>query len=104
MIYEYALEPSLLSNWKDFRYFTEKFGVARGRLISRYPRRWKKMVYESLAACGEIERKQIEERLLRLDDRIMKRQASWNPQLDWLTNAEIEHLQRPFHAILAKIN
>jgi hypothetical protein len=42
------LKPSLLNNWKDFRYFTEKFGIAQGRLISRYPKRWKRMVYESL--------------------------------------------------------
>jgi hypothetical protein len=28
MLYEYALEPALLNNWKDFRYFTEKFGVS----------------------------------------------------------------------------
>jgi hypothetical protein len=48
MFYEYALKPSLLNNWKDFRYFTEKFGIAQGRLISRYPKRWKRMVYESL--------------------------------------------------------
>ena len=32
------------------------------------------------------------------------RQYEWNPQHDWLTNAEAEHLHRPFHAILAKAN
>jgi hypothetical protein len=104
MLYEYALEPALLNNWKDFRYFTEKFGVSRGRMISRYPRRWKQLVYESLSNCGEIERKRIEEGLSRLDDRLLARQNAWNPQHDWLTNAEAEHLQRPFHAILAKTN
>jgi hypothetical protein len=104
MILEYALEPDLLNNWKDFRYFTEKFGVARGRLISRYPKHWKRMVYESLAGCGEIDRKRIEEGLLKLDERMMKRSGYWNQQLDWLANAEAEHLQRPFHAILAKLN
>ena len=61
MLYEYALEPDLLNNWKDFRYFTEKFGVSRGRLLSPFPKRWKRLVYESLANCGEIERKRIEE-------------------------------------------
>jgi hypothetical protein len=104
MIYEYALEPALLSNWKDFRYFTEKFGVPNGRLISRYPGRWKRMVYECLVHCGEIERKRIEEGLLRLDDRLMKRSGSWNQQLDWISNAEEEHAQRPFHAIVAASN
>jgi hypothetical protein len=104
MLYEYALELALLNNWKDFRYFTEKFGVSRGRMISRYPRRWKRLVYESLGNCGEIERKRIEEGLHRLDDRILDRQGAWNPQHDWLANAEVEHLRRPFHAILARVN
>jgi hypothetical protein len=64
MLHEYALEPALLDNWKDFRYFTEKFCVSRGRMIARYPKRWKRLVYESLSNCGEIERKRIEEGLI----------------------------------------
>jgi hypothetical protein len=104
MLHEYALEPALLDNWKDFRYFTEKFCVSRGRMIARYPKRWKRLVYESLSNCGEIERKRIEEGLSRLDDRLLARQCEWNPQHDWLTNAEMEHLHRPFHAILARAN
>ena len=51
MIYEYALEPRLLNNWKDFRYFTEKFSFYEGRLISRFPKRWKRDVYALLSEC-----------------------------------------------------
>jgi hypothetical protein len=104
MIYEYALEPVLLSNWKDFRYFVEKFGITHGRLISRYPKRWKKLVYESLVHCDEIERKRIEARLQTLDDRLVRRQHEWHPQQDWLANAEAEHSRHPFRAILARTN
>ena len=105
MIHEYALEPQLISNWQNFRYFTEKFGVSQGRLISRYPKSWKRLVYESLENCGEIERKKIEEKLNTLDDRILRRPNSgWDPQLQWLANAEIEHGRKPFHAILARDN
>jgi len=104
MLHEYAVEPSLLNNWKDFRYFTEKFGVSRGRLISRYPKRWKKLVYDSLTNCGDVERKRIEEALQRLDERMIRRQHDWNPHCDWLSNAETEHGRRPFHAILACAN
>ena len=28
---EYALDPQLLSNWKDFRYFIEKIRLATGK-------------------------------------------------------------------------
>lgn len=104
MLYEYAVEPWLLNNWKDFRYFSEKFGVSRGRLISCFPSRWQRMVYESLSNCGEIEIKRIEEGLQILKSCMVRRQHEWNPQADWLTNAEAEHIRRPFHAILARAN
>ena len=103
MIYEYALEPALLNNWEDFRYFTEKFGFFQGRFISRYPRRWKKMVIASLSETG-LKRTKMVERIKKLDDRMLPRQHEWNPEKDWLTNAEDEHEERPFHAILAKEN
>jgi hypothetical protein len=104
MLYEYAVEPTLLNNWGNFRYFAEKFGVPQGRLLPRYPKHWKRLVYESLSNCGEIERKKIEEGLVRLDDRMLDRKHEWDDQKDWFTNGEAEHFRRPFHAILAKTN
>ncbi len=104
MISEYALEPALLNRWERFRYLTENFGICHGRLISRYPKRWKAMVYESLKECTEIERKKIEVRLQFLDNRMLTRISEWNPQLDWLLNAEMENGKRPFHAIIAENN
>ncbi len=104
MLHEYALEPALLSSWERFRYLTERFGVSQGRLISRYPRRWKALVYTVLEACSEIDRKRVEERLSRLDDRMMTRIHDWDAARDWLSNAETEHATRPFHAIVAGAN
>ena len=116
MLYEYALEPALLSNWKDFLHFTEKFGFSEGRLISRFPKRWKGTVHDLLSKCdvhecSEMQLKRVEELLFRedsdgrtFDDRMLARQHEWNPEKDWLTNAEIEHGKRPFRAILAKEN
>lgn len=105
MLYEYALEPSLLGSWSDFRFFISQFGFDRGRLIARFPRRWKRMVYESLENCKEIERAKIEEALRRIDNRMVPRQAnSWDATLDWLENAETEHSVRQFRAIIAETN
>lgn len=104
MIHEFALEPTLLNSWERFRYLTEKFGVSQGRLISRYPKRWKAMVYDALGACSEMEKKRIEERLVWLDDRMMTRSHEWQAGRDWLSNAEDEHAKRPFHAIVAGAN
>jgi len=118
MLYEYALEPALLSNWKDFRYFTEKFGFSEGRLISRFPKGWKTAVHTLLSKCdvhecSEMELKRVESLLFEkdsdglpfFDDRMLPRRHEWNPEEKvWLKNAEAEHGERPFRAILAKDN
>ncbi|MCD6297177.1 MAG: hypothetical protein J7M30_08480 [Deltaproteobacteria bacterium] len=102
VFYEYALDPELLTNWKDFRYFSEKFGWSYGRLISRYPKRWKRLVYDSLLGCTDIERKRIEEGLKRLDDRMVKRPGSqYDKKKKWLKNAIAEHKKKAFRAIIA---
>ena len=61
------------------------------------------MVIESLSETGP-NRTKIVERIRKLDDRMLTRQSDWNPEKDWLTNAEDEHARRPFHAILARSN
>ena len=61
------------------------------------------MVIASLSETG-LKRTKMVERIKKLDDRMLPRQHEWNPEKDWLTNAEDEHEERPFHAILAKEN
>lgn len=105
MLKEYALDPELLSNWKDFRYFIEKFGVQYGRLISRYPKHWKSLVYEAAAQCPDVEKKRIEDKLKQLPNQMLvKRINLWKEELDWINNAIQEHSKRPFHAIIARQN
>ncbi|MBF0107185.1 MAG: hypothetical protein HQM16_17885 [Deltaproteobacteria bacterium] len=108
MYYEYALDPSLLSNWKDFRYFYEKFGWYNGRLISRYPKHWKKIVYESLNKGGlsDIQMTKMVEILQRgIDTKLVRRKdAQYLDQMEWVCNAKVEHEKRPFHAIITKSN
>ena len=67
MIYEYAVDPALLCDKERFRYLVENFGVHKGRLISRYPKRWKRLVYKGVAELSEMQRKWIEERLATID-------------------------------------
>ena len=106
LFHEYALDPRLLNNWKDFRYFADAFGWSKGRLISRYPRRWKALVYDQLGECTPVEKLKIVERLKNIDEKIIQRSESeWNPaEPDWLTNAEIEHVARPFYRLIASEN
>jgi hypothetical protein len=104
MLFEYALEPTILSSWPTFQQLVSQFGVEHGRLISRYPSKWKKMVYEALGSCTTIEKHRITESLTRIDYRLLVRQCQWVNGNSWLQNAEQEHASRPFHAIIADDN
>jgi len=104
MIHEFALDPCLLDNWERFRYLTEKFGVCQGRLISRYPKRWKAMVYEAASEGSDIDRKRIEIKLRSIDEKMLARKHQWDGVSSWLVNAEDEHIRQHFHAILSQEN
>jgi hypothetical protein len=104
MLYEFALEPSLLNTWQNVRFYMGKFGVEHGRLISRYPKRWEQLVLASLSSCGQVERLRIVEALKLVKDRLLSRHHEWDDSQPWLENAEAEHARRPFHAIVAASN
>jgi hypothetical protein len=108
MIREYALEPELVATWgnrHDFRYFVEKFGVGQPRIVSRYPKPWKRLVWEAFHTDNELERKRIEVLLLRLGEQMIhRRDYVWDPEHSWLKNAQTEDARIPFHAILARAN
>jgi hypothetical protein len=100
MLAEFALEPRLLHNWDRFQRLVSLFGVAQGRLISRFPKKWQQMVLDAVT-CGPVEKAKIEEALRRLlKDRLFPRYHEWRVDIAWLDNAIAEHGKRPFHAIL----
>lgn len=108
MIHEYALEPELVATWgnrQDSRYFVEQFGLGKPRIVSRYPKRWTRQVWDAFKSDNEIERKRMEELLVRLTERQVKRRGYlWEAEKTWLQNAHAEHGRAPFHAILARVN
>jgi len=40
MIADCAIEPEVFASWRHFQSLYEDFGVHRGRLISKYPKKW----------------------------------------------------------------
>lgn len=108
MIHEYALEPELVATWSDrhhARYFIEKFGLGQPRIVSRYPKRWKKLVWEAFASENDLERARMAELIERLSQPMVKRHnGAWTHGASWLANAEQEHRRVAFHAILARAN
>lgn len=105
MVFEYAVDPSAISNWQDFRYVVDQCGVHHGRIIAEYPAKWKREVYRACKkGCKDIELKRIEEKLLTIGDRLRKTGRHYADAHDWLTNAEQTHQAEPFHAIVSYHN
>jgi len=106
MIHEFALDPEVISDWQSFRFFVDQFGVPTGRLISEFPGKWKRMVYDAVKRRGgsEIERKRVEQRLSTIDDRLLKQSRNFDGGLAWVRNAVNQHKIQPFHAIISGDN
>ena len=116
MIHEYALEPELVASWHDpvkFRLFSEQLGFGAGRVVSRYPKKWAKLVWEAFEAdfgktASPLERSRMRNLLKQITKPVVKRpDRIWDPARDWLTNAESEHARnarKPFRTILARNN
>lgn len=109
MFKEIAVDPDAITgSYRDFAYVIEKFGAPEGRWISRFPKRWKALVYESAKAKlgGTKELSKIEERLRRIADNILIANGRIPPEgaASWIDTAVQEHLTRPFDAIIASIH
>jgi len=109
MIAEYALEPKLVASWCKDQYkchfFRTNFGSNQGRLVSRYPKKWARRVWDSFSGGSVMEKKRLEELLARLlETHIKRKDFYWDDNLSWLDNAVQEHDRHPFRAILAKNN
>lgn len=101
---EYAVEPAAIgANWETFRYLIEKFGLDRGRVISRLPSNWEIRVIEAAKRAGvtEIKLASMVQRLRSSNaHRIVDFGRRYYPENSWLENAAREHTVRPFHAII----
>jgi hypothetical protein len=108
MIKEFALDPEVLAtSFHDFRYFIEKFGVAQGRVISRFPKTWKRMVYEAAEAnLPDTDLKRLQIRLTDIKDGVLldSRRSGGDGTQSWLTRALVEHADTPFYGIISRDN
>ena len=107
MLYEYAVEPQAIgSSWQTFRYVIEKFGFDKGRLISQFPSRWFREVYEAAKSLPPVQKKRVEEALKQAKrNKVVRCDRPYDPSIEtWLGNALVEHYRKPFHAIIATEN
>ena len=109
MIFEYALEPDMVSTWGSLynsRFFLREFGLSQGRLVSQYPKKWAKKVWESFKEVDHNDKRRLVELLVQIKKTMIKRKDYiWDDtQKSWLENALIEHDRHPFHVVIAKNN
>ncbi len=107
MIYEFAVEPAAIDNWKDFRFIYDQVGVEHGRLISRFPRKWVAMVIDALKLnpqMRDIERTRIVEKLRNSDNKIARMNRPYDPAMNWMLNVQTQQKQKPFNAVVGRRN
>ena len=100
MIYEFAVDPEALVGWQNFRYLEENFGISQGRLISRFPSKWKRLVYEAWEASPPVEKARIVEKLNGIEDKLFSSGRIYDGNLKWIPNAAASHRENPFRAII----
>lgn len=104
MLREYAIEPTLIDGFTSARYFLEKFGCDRGRLVGDYPGGWALSVLAALT-CAPVEKARVEVLLARAKAAIVNRPGStYDTGMSWLDQALVEDRRLPgleFHALLA---
>ena len=100
---EYAVEPASLSNWQTFRYLIENLGVSKGRLVSKFPKKWEDQVYKACSAFSAKQRWTLEIKLKRLKKcGLIRSGRPYDIDKGWLENAlEQQNNGNPFHAIVS---
>ena len=111
MIYEFALEPELVARWHDRKehlFFDEKFGIRPRRIVSAYPKNWKKLVWAAfrrgLSSDDQNAQMRMTELIQHLWQNCVRRPSTFSETTIWLERAEKEHAERPFRAIVATTN
>lgn len=105
MIYEFAISPSLCTDYQNLRLFLETFGGENGRLFSDIPRRqWERLARREIKQSenGQIEKKRLVAGIERLIRKAIYRRNK-TPEINsgiWLDHAIAAHEDRPFKAIL----
>lgn len=104
MLFEYAVEPDALARWNPLWQALDQFGIAQGRLISQFPKKWQSRVYEATANCPPVERAKLEVRLRQLKDKLISSRRAYDPAHNWRDNARAQMSAIPFQAVIQADN
>lgn len=112
MIYEYALDPSLVANWAiaGIGRYVRQFGLDQRRLVSDFPKYWQGCVVEAFYKHFGYDDTSLEFQnaqpdlyayLQILTDYMVYRNIKVPTDINWLDAAIAEHNSRPFYSIFA---
>ena len=110
MIYEFALDPHILTRWETYDRLVNDCGVEKGRLIADFPNRWKAMVMEEVLTNPETSPLDSQRILFHLQHRVAPKLVATNRNYvlsdsDWLGQAVRAHDGgQPFRAIVSDSN
>jgi hypothetical protein len=89
MIKKIAIEPAALKRWEDFRFVFAMLSFSQGRVLARFPKKWPKMLMDSLGDIGDIERKRFEVKLFKYkSDRMVSSGQPYDGSLEWVENIQ----------------
>ena len=110
MLYEYAVDPSLLADVHHCRTIFDNFKPERGKLIADVPRKWQREALNAINGIPHTHCQPVMKKTLKVNlDRLLKDALCGNrhpPQWDrktesWLAHALAAQGSQPYAAILA---
>lgn len=101
MFYEFAIDPTILKSWDNCRYIKDHFGVPKGRMISRFPSAWFKIVIQGSHELPDMEKKKIIAALEKIKQRSFSAFRNWDNGKDWNKNVIEQHQLNPFYGIIS---
>ncbi len=94
-----------MGKYRELPFFSREFKIGKGRLVSRYPKRWHRKVLDAFNG-KPVERLRLTELLDSIKTVIVKREnIYWDDKtISWVDNARYENERYPFYAIIDRNN
>lgn len=105
MLKEYAIDPAVAGDFSNLKQIANLFDFSNPRRISRFPKRWERMVYEAAAPLGDNNLKLVEVKLKQLKGSkscLYSFGREYDSDKNWIDNALGSHGINPFNAIICE--
>lgn len=106
MLKEFAVDPTVMvSSYETCRFLFYQFGADKGRLISKFPKNWKRVAIDAAGELPDgIRKERVFEYLNSINNEwltlVPSNRAYDSVDKDWLSNAVSAHAAAPFTAII----